>query len=465
MELREMLGETSKTIEGTPADAVGPTTFRVDVVIPSLRCKMASLERIVSVRVPKEFKDLSFYVVVDSPRIHLGHFASLIEKYPRTKIVIRKDISLPSGASAARNAGLERSNADWVVLLDDDVVPDRDVLFRYYEALTCWKAVDRGVGQIGGFAGATIFNIPPTIFGLGVKCQGMLSPFTYCARDDSPAWTPTSNVMIRRLFSENTAWRFDESLPRNGGSEDVELCARMFRKNVRLFSVPSAIVQHDLWSTRGTWSRALRWGSSSVDLCVRHPNHVRCSFPDTIEMMLTIMAVWIATAAVLWTTRPRTFDIGSWSVLGIVTITSLVLLEMLTWIARLLNDLTRAPRPIHEEERQRLQSSLHNARFVSTVTPEEVRRISGNSNVVFTLCVLAIGTCAAIIDLAFGLGRVYGYITKEGCRGILTKYSRSFDYNFGKHEKLPLAMALRKSFVRVLLIPTALYIIGVVCFS
>ena len=39
-----------------------------------------------------------------------------------------------AGAAAARNVGLEASRAEWCMLLDDDVEPAPDLLYRYADA-------------------------------------------------------------------------------------------------------------------------------------------------------------------------------------------------------------------------------------------------------------------------------------------------------------------------------------------
>jgi GT2 family glycosyltransferase len=51
------------------------------------------------------------------------------------------------GAAAARNRGLAESTADWVLFLDDDVIPDADILQQYCAAIQ--KHGDTALGFIG----------------------------------------------------------------------------------------------------------------------------------------------------------------------------------------------------------------------------------------------------------------------------------------------------------------------------
>ena len=99
---------------------------------------------------------------------------------------------------------------------------------------------------------------------------------------DGPPWAPTANLMVKRVWpigkdpEDPLAGRaaFDERCPRNGGAEDVELCARAAAAGLRLRSA-RAIAFHDLWPWRGVrgpaseayWSRRRRGRrrGSSVD--------------------------------------------------------------------------------------------------------------------------------------------------------------------------------------------------------
>ena len=78
---------------------------------------------------------------------------------------------------------------------------------------------------------------------------------------EGPPWAPTANIMIKRVWNAaaddddeaalSSRATFDERCPRNGGAEDVELCARARAAGLHLKAAPGARAAHDLWPWRG----------------------------------------------------------------------------------------------------------------------------------------------------------------------------------------------------------------------
>jgi len=152
------------------------------------------------------------------------------------------------------------------VILDDDTVPELDLLFRYSKLLEAGTAED-----VFGFAGVTLFDCPyGTLWTLAVKQIGMLSAFSRPLREPELVWAPTANMVLRRRERSAAAEAeagaaaaavndrrrvetaalflppllpeclFDEQLPKNGGCEDVDLCFRARAQGLRLVSAPLA---------------------------------------------------------------------------------------------------------------------------------------------------------------------------------------------------------------------------------
>jgi histidinol-phosphate phosphatase family protein len=81
---------------------------------------------------------MTFDVVI--PTVGRESLAALLSRLaelgvPAERIHVVDDRALRSGPAAARNRGWLRSSGDWIVFLDDDVLPDRDWLERLQEDL------------------------------------------------------------------------------------------------------------------------------------------------------------------------------------------------------------------------------------------------------------------------------------------------------------------------------------------
>lgn len=307
--------------------------LKVDVVIPSIRIPIHKLEKVLNLRIPKQFwSKFKIIVSIDTRDADFRKIKDLKSNYAHLHIVTRDErVQLPSGASAARNAGAESSDADWIIFLDDDVVVEPGLLEAYANALLKYSNCN---DNVFGFVGVTEFQIPEKLFGLAVKSQGMVSPFVVARQKRFPVWAPTSNLMLRR----DCATKFDETLPKSGGSEDVELCARLYEGNNEkcgLISVPNAIVSHDLWRPSATLRRAFRWGSSSVDLQIRHRNYTHLGYPDTVETIVILVFVWTILSIVCY----ESIVMSWWWFTFAIALILIALHEMVIWVVRIMSNM------------------------------------------------------------------------------------------------------------------------------
>ena len=138
----------------------------VDVVVPSYRVQMDYLSSICSLEVP-EFMQTMFIVIIDNPEalvfsaaaiaerdqaqgnITLEQSERILEDYlSRSGNAVRVRCSkMNLGASVSRNRGLNESVADFILNLDDDIVPNPDLLEQYGRKL---QEIDSSVvGLIG----------------------------------------------------------------------------------------------------------------------------------------------------------------------------------------------------------------------------------------------------------------------------------------------------------------------------
>ena len=111
--------------------------YIIDVIVPSYRVMRSFLERIIRLHAPSN-ADVMTLVIVDDPRADITWLREL-EKEDNLlgKLRVRKNTA-NLGAPQTRNVGLDESSADWVLFLDDDVVPQHDLINEYVTATVLW---------------------------------------------------------------------------------------------------------------------------------------------------------------------------------------------------------------------------------------------------------------------------------------------------------------------------------------
>ena len=132
----------------------------LDIVVPTVRANASGLQRVAELDVPAAFAGLRVLVVVDGPQPEEAwrSLHSLAALHPgRVELLSTRPNhhGWPAGASAARNVGIEHSEADWILFLDDDTTPQADLLHCYAEAAEAWLGGDGGGdgGDGGGMLG------------------------------------------------------------------------------------------------------------------------------------------------------------------------------------------------------------------------------------------------------------------------------------------------------------------------
>jgi glycosyltransferase involved in cell wall biosynthesis len=429
-----------------------PTTttknkLKLDIVVPSLRCQAVALERFLKLKIPRNllWNDFAVRVALDTDRPeNIRCVKDLKRKYPHLHIVERRRREFPSGASATRNDGARDSLADWILFLDDDVSP-RDNLLQVYAEMILKLSKQN---DINGFVGLTDFHVPKTLFGLAVKSQGMISPFVVAREKRFPMWAPTSNLVLRR-----NQVRFDETLPKSGGSEDVELCARIYEKNDRracLVSVPSAVVSHDLWRPSATMRRAFRWGASSVDLQMRHPNFTSRSYPDTIETILIYFMIWVFVSIFFYTS----ITLSWWWFTFVIGIVLTALHDVVIWITRIMSHMRFNQYSLVPST----EDGLIHPKIIGIRASDLTQVSKSDGGCVFYLCLVGVAILATIIDTTFLIGRLYSIFTKS--KGWKC-FFRNFDFTFCTEKRLPICLAFKDVVVRMFLIPTVCIVLGV----
>lgn len=291
-----------------------PEQLLLDVIVPSFRVRVDYLQSICSLKVPKMIKtkfiiiidnkdallraarDLSkcsdsFISVVDAAEILERHLA----KAGNTIRVRCNQANL--GASASRNRGLDESAAEFVLNLDDDLIPDGDLLEQYGSKL---MEIDE---KVVGLVGLVRFPRSPDI---PLRHAAVLMSYlTYAfeiaehSEKSNPAWGVTANILFRR-----TKIRFDLMYAKTGGGEDVDYALRVTEAcgGGSLLALPQARVVHPFWpgSFFALASHFHNWSIGDGALFKRFPNHCYWSFPNLPETILLSLPFCLLTLVGLW---------------------------------------------------------------------------------------------------------------------------------------------------------------------
>jgi GT2 family glycosyltransferase len=183
----------------------------------------------------------------------------LDERYPWAKWVAGPR----RGPAANRNNGAAQARADWLVFVDDDVLPDADLLRAY--------AVE-------------IQQQPETkVFEGRVYVDRKRRSLAECSpTNETGGYLWSCNFAIRRdLFYSLRG--FNESFPYSC-LEDVEFRLRLANHSHRFVFVPDAAVCHP-WRLRAPRKEAVRYRESAAVLATLHPQMARKTGVSAMSMM------------------------------------------------------------------------------------------------------------------------------------------------------------------------------------
>ncbi|KAK6988602.1 hypothetical protein R3P38DRAFT_274221 [Favolaschia claudopus] len=239
----------------------------IDIIVPSFRVQIDTLSRILDLK-SSSTCEVMFIIIIDDPTA--AGIVELERKYahrPDVRIRVNK-VNL--GASATRNRGMKEASGNYVFFLDDDVVPQPDILIEA-------EHVIRSSPNCAGFVGSTLFPPADTVFKSAVHLAGVTyfwdiaSKFPACT--DLP-WGVTANLIARR---NKDGVQYDLRFPKTGGGEDIDFCVRkrdLFVKADKegFHAAPKVIATHPWWhdGKRSYW-RFYMWAKGDGALIAMFP--------------------------------------------------------------------------------------------------------------------------------------------------------------------------------------------------
>lgn len=270
----------------------------LDIVVPCYRLNnIHILSKIMKLRPGVEIYT-KFWIIVDNPcPINLQLIKDLAEK--QNSISIARDgnyfvnvISYAEnrGASYARNTGYNYSTADWVVFLDDDVLPEPYLLDAYVGAIQRHPK-----GKV--FVGLTVLPEPFNLWTRILQTSNIMYFYGIAQRHTYPSWGVTANLMVRGARHHHTI-QFKGIYPRTGGGEDIDFVFQIkewYQNEGKrsVVAVPGAKVCHPWWNNGGLCYKHIRgwaWGDS---LCLSEwTEKTYFTFPNWIEFIVCILPLF-----------------------------------------------------------------------------------------------------------------------------------------------------------------------------
>lgn len=274
-------------------DGRKPTGICLDVVVPSYRLQnLKLLGNIIELRASIPL-NVRFWLVVDDPdpdnlreiqdlarssneRIQDGNYFASVLSYGENR-----------GAAFARNVGFNASTADWVLFLDDDIIPDEHILDAYAGSIFRYPYAKVMVGY-------TEMPSPCNLWTEMITASNVIYFFGIAETRVHPPWGVTANIMVRGSRHDHTI-QFKTIYPRTGGGEDLDFVFQIKERNKSadcVVAVPGAKAQHPWWREGKFCYRQIcgwAWGDS---LCLTEwPEKSFLVLPNWIEFICLLIIV------------------------------------------------------------------------------------------------------------------------------------------------------------------------------
>lgn len=254
--------------------------IKIDVVIPSVRPEELDFLSLLAMRAPKEVC-VNFYIIIDHPGY--AEFESIIDGNRKMTVV-----SNPSnvGAAASRNRGIDLCSGDYILFIDDDVIPEEDLIEVYSKRIL-------ENPNCPGFVGMTVFPDPINTFTFGVVESDILTFFGLSGTRKTVLWGTTSNLLISRDVIGKC--RFGAKFPKAGGGEDIDFCLNILKEGkYYLETAPDAIVKHGWWNSgKRSYRRFFRWAYGDSVLPMLHYRFRYLNYPNLVETMVIFVPLLI----------------------------------------------------------------------------------------------------------------------------------------------------------------------------
>ncbi|KAF8335998.1 uncharacterized protein EI90DRAFT_3280050 [Cantharellus anzutake] len=228
----------------------GARISTIDVIVPSFRVNLSLLDNILGLQ-SSDTCSVNFIIIIDTP--DSPFIDKLLTRHGHRSDVRIRINERNLGASAARNRGLSESAAEWVLFLDDDVIPEPNILWNLERHI-------RVHPQAAGFVGLSHFPSPSSIFTMALHYSGI----TYF-------WD------IAEKLEGEIPWGRRQASKMTGG--------------VGFLGAPDVIVTHPWWNGGSrSYRRFFGWARGDGALTDMYPSLSYRDAPNSAEILLVASA-------------------------------------------------------------------------------------------------------------------------------------------------------------------------------
>ncbi len=169
-----------------------------------------------------------------------------LEEYVAPRPEIRYLRISVKGLPNARNVGIAHASGDILLFVDDDVVPDRDLVRRHWDSYS-----DPSVGGVGGrVRGGYDRRDRRGLVGTFRPSDGVVIRNFGEGDRREVQHLPGGNMSFRREVFDRVG-RFEVAYGGSAMGEETDFCLRAFRAGFRLIYDPSAVLDHLALPTGG----------------------------------------------------------------------------------------------------------------------------------------------------------------------------------------------------------------------
>ncbi|KAI0829281.1 NAD-dependent epimerase/dehydratase [Trametes gibbosa] len=378
----------------------------LDVIVPCYRVSMVHLHTFLALPYSKT-SAVMFIIIVDDPRS--PHIGDLMQKYGH-RVDIRIRVNARNvGASASRNRGLQESAAEWALFLDDDVLPDDNILLEAEKYI-------RAHPQAAGFVGNAQFPPATSVFTTAVHLAGVTYFWDIAEKmeKDLP-WGVTASLIARRNVPDGV--QYNLQFPKTGGGEDIDYCRQKRKYSLQhggegFRAAPAVKVTHPWWNEgRRSYWRFYMWSKGDGGLVKLYPEHsYRDGSPNAAECFL-LGGIFLVAGCGLAVLNAD---------LGLRVVRSALMFCLSVFIANIAHDLIR-------------HLVLH---------PERTRSMKTTVTGLMWVCAMVEG---ALVRMFSEWGRVVGILE----RGEYMSLLKRFDWFCGRWGEGPKQEEMRNNWIRL----------------